>query len=70
MIIHIRPKAKPRKGNQWYRDNSIRETFPLCGAEPTGYDLNRINKNDKEWLRSTGREICPICEKIYRDTNN
>lgn len=39
VIQHIRARLRSRGGNSFYRDNSIRETHTLCGAEVTDKDF-------------------------------
>ena len=38
ITYHIRQRLARRRGNQFYKDKSIREAATFCGAEPTEHD--------------------------------
>lgn len=43
-LFHIREQLAKRRGNQFYRDRSIRETSTLCGESVTAYDVQFNSK--------------------------
>ena len=63
-IHHILNKLRPRRGNQWYKDNSSRTVSTLCGADVTRMDVSRVTKNTNKSL------ICDKCLSLYINNDN
>lgn len=65
MMIHIRNKLRPRQGNQFYKDRSIRNVSTLCGAPVTDRDFGpRPSRLDIE-----REDLCPECKRLYLITD-
>ena len=63
VIYHIRRPLKKQKGNQFYRDRSIRSNGTYCGAPETSQDIackDRAERwtNDENTTYIPCRECC------------